>query len=426
MALPKIKIVTPKSPKKVALAKSTTPKSPTPKKPKKSPRRRPSFDIARSFVELNFAVLMSPELTPKEAKKARKAERKVVRREARRHHRARNTILSILGLLIICAGIVATWWMTSLRPVNADDTTTRQFVVDKGASTDQVATALEQAGFIRNALVFKLYSRLNNKVIQAGTHLLSPSYSTPQIADKLTQATADELEIQIPPGLTLKQLRTTWIKYGYTDAEIDAAYAATYDSILFAGRPDNLPVETRLEGYIYPDTYRIYSGDRLETVIKKSLNQFEQVVAANDLIAQFAARGMTFYEGVTLSSIVVKEVTNTDDQKTVAGVFYNRLRDGIVLGSDVTYKYAYAQGYCKLDTPAGCDSIYNTRKFGGLPPGPISNVSLTSLTAVAYPAETSYYYFVAGDGADDGKTFFSETEAEHEANIAAHCHKLCR
>jgi UPF0755 protein len=422
----KLQIVKPK----IRAKKATPAATKTPHQQKRHARkvtkaRRPSFDIARNFVEMNFAVLMGPELTPKEAKKLRKAEQKAERRETKKRHRVRNAILSVLGLLVICAGIGAVWWTTALQPVNADDTSTRQFVIDKGASTEQVAEALKEAGFIRNALAYRIYSRLNNKVIQAGTHYLSPSYSTPEIADKLTQANAEEVEVQIPPGLTLKQLRTTWKKYGYSDTEIDTAYSASYESTLFASRPDDLPVSTRLEGYIYPETYRIYSGDRLETIIKKSLNQFEQVAAAHNLSAQFAARGLTFYQGVTLASIVVKEVTNTDDQRTVAGIFYNRLRDKIVLGSDVTYKYAYAQGFCKQDTPA-CDSVYNTRKVGGLPPGPIANVSLSSLEAVAEPAETDYYYFVAGDGLDTGKTFFAKTEPEHEANIAAHCRELCR
>ncbi|MCL2280939.1 endolytic transglycosylase MltG [Candidatus Saccharibacteria bacterium] len=404
-----------------------------PKQKKSSLKRRPSFDIARSFVEMNFAVLMESELTPKELKKKRKAEAKAERKAEKQRHHVRNAILSLLALLLICAGIAITWWTTSLRPVDPGDTEERQFIVDKGVSTDQVATALQKAGFIRNALAFKIYARLNNTTVQAGTHYLSPSYSVPEIAEKLTKAVADELEIQIPPGLALSAqpgaeittLRDVFKKYGYTDEEIDAAYSATYESSLFDGRPDDLPIKNRLEGYIYPDTYRIYNGDKLETLIRKALDQFELVAAKNDLAAKFAAHGLNFYEGVTLASIVIKEVSNTEDQKTAASVFYNRLHSGIVLGSDVTYHYAYSQGYCELNTPA-CDSVYNTRQRRGLPPSPISNVNLASLTAVAYPAETDYYYFVSGDGADTGKTFFSRTESEHEANRRAHCRELCR
>jgi UPF0755 protein len=426
MSLPKVQIVLPKRTKTTTkTAKTTAAKPHAPRKRQKLPQRRPSFEIARSYVEMNFAVLMEPELTPKELKKKRKAEAKAERKAEKQRHYLRNTFLSLLGLLVVATGVAWFWWDSSLKPVDKNNTAERQFVIDKGAGTEQVANALREAGFIRSDLAFLIYCRLEGIVIQAGKHQLSPSYSTPEIAEKLTKALAEEIEIQVPPGLTLKQLSTTWKKYGFTDQEIDTAYQANYSSPLFDGRPDDLPAATRLEGYIYPETYRIYSGDKLETLIEKSLRQFEQVAAENDLTAKFAAEGLNFYQGVTLASIIVKEVTDSDDQKIVAGVFFNRLGDNIVLGSDVTYKYAYNQGYCGQDAPT-CDSIYNTRRYAGLPPGPIANVSLSSLIAAAYPEETEYYYFVAGDGLDLGKTFFARTEVEHEANVSAHCHELCR
>ena len=420
----------------MALSKIIKPKSPRQQRrhaKKIAKSRRPSFDIARNYIEMNFAVLMEPELTPKELRKKRKLEAKAEKKAAKQRHRVRNTFLSLLGLLIVAAGVALFWWDISLRPVKPTDDieniTTREFVVEKGDSIDQVAAALQKAGFIRSELAFRIYCRLNHTVIQAGKHQLSPSYSTPEIAERLTKAQAEELEIQVPPGLTLSELKKLFIeRYHFSSAEVDAAYAADYSSSLFDGRPADLPTEIRLEGYIYPETYRIYQGASLESLIKKSLNQFEKVAAENDLVAQFAAHKLTFYQGVTLASIVVKEVTNTEDQKTVAGVFYNRLRDGIVLGSDVTYHYAFARGLCGQDKTAlpSCNSIYNTRRYGGLPPSPIANVSLTALKAVANPTKTDYYYFVAGDGVDAGKTFFSKTESEHAANIAIHCHKLCR
>ena len=434
MAL-KIEVKKPKLPMKKATkslkmkaAKSTPPKTLSPRKAKKHAKkvikaRRPSFDIARDFVELNFAVLMEPELTPKEAKKARKAEAKLERLEARRRHRVRNTLLSLLGLLIICAGIAMFWWTTALKPVNPNDTKIRQFVVDQGTTTDQVATALQKAGFIRSELAFRIYSRLNKTVVQAGTHFLSASYSTPEIVKKLTQATADEVEIQVPPGLSLKQLRTTWKKYGYSDSEIDAAYSAEYESSLFEGRPSSLSIEMRLEGYIYPETYRIYRGDRLEILIKKCLDQFEQVVAKNDLVAQFAARGLSFYEGLTLTSIVQLEARKADEQQMVASVFYNRLGLGMSLGSDPTYRYAEANGLCGKGTAGTtCNSPYNTRIHVGLPPSPIANVNEQALIATTNPPASDNLYFVTGD---DGITRFAKTLAEHEEN-KKYCIKLCR
>ncbi|MDR1970279.1 MAG: endolytic transglycosylase MltG [Candidatus Nomurabacteria bacterium] len=433
MASSKLKIIAPKSPKKIIHAANSKVDKPTNHKPsshksivlkkrKKIPRRRPSFDISRSFVEMNFAVLMGPELTVKEAKKARKIEKKIARHEARRRHRVRNAILSFICLLIISASIAMAWWTTSLQPINKDDTRSRQFIVDKGATTDQIATALQKGGFIKNATVFKIYVRLNSIVIQAGTHLLSPSYSVPEIANKLTQALIDEVEIQVPPGLTLKQLRSTWKKHGYTEAEISAAYSASYKSSLLDDRPSNLPIERRLEGYIYPDTYRVYSSDKLEVVIQKAIDQFEQVATKNDLRAKFKAQKLTFYEGLTLASIIEKEVSSETDRKKVSGVFFNRIKVGEQLGADATYKYAFAEGLCSIDGP-GCNSAYNTRKHAGFPPGPISNVNLTALVAVAEPTSHNYFYYVSGD---NGKNYFSRTIKEHEANISKYCRKLCR
>ncbi len=424
MALPKIKVTLPESPKKTRqspLNNGLVSKESSKLSVDKTSHRdvkRPSFEIAKSYVEMNFAVLMKAPTTPEEAKKANKAARKAARRDDRKRHRVRNALLSLLGLLILCAVLASVWWMTAIQPVDKNDTSLRQFVVDKGATTTQVAVALQKTGFIRNAFAFELYARFNGSVIQAGTHLLSISDPMIEIVDKLAQAETNEISIQIPPGLTLQQLRNVWKKYDYTDAEIDAAYSAIYNSGILDGRPKG----ASLEGYIYPDTYRIYSTDKLEAVIQKALDQFTEVAQKNNLRAHFAAHGLTFYQGLILSSIVTREVSNANDQKTVAGVFYNRLASDMTLGSDVTFQYAFDQGLCEIDSP-DCDSTYNTRIHGGLPPGPISNPSLSALLAVANPTKSDYYYFVAGD---DGKTYYSKTSDDHEANVTKHCRTLCQ
>lgn len=430
MPLPKVEVVArKKSPaEKRAVTKSHTTTTVTstsshkhPKKSTKKIKRRSSFDIARSFVELNFVLLLGPELTAKEAKKAQKRARRLERRAIRERHRLRRAIVSTLVLLGLCAGAASIWWTTSLQPVDKNDTTIRRFVVDKGATTQEVANALQKAGFIRNATAYQIYVRLNNSTIQAGTHSLSSSYSTPEIARKLRVADIGEIDVQVPPGLTLKQLRSTWKKYGYTDADIDIAYAAKYNSIALGSRPEG----ASLEGYIFPDTYRVYSDAKLESIIQKALDQFDLIVAQNDLQAGFATQGLTFYEGVTMASLITTEVPGAEDQKLVASVFYNRLKSGISLGSDPTFKYAYNQGLCNVKTYL-CDSEYNTRLYKGLPPGPIANPTLSALQATADPATTDYYYFVSGDGAYKGQNFFARTLDEHSANIRAYCKESCQ
>lgn len=380
-------------------------------------KRRPSFEIASDFIELNFKPIIDAgdeaELTERQLRKKRKQERK----EKRQKHYVRNGIIAVVLLLLAASTVIAIWWHSSNEPVSLTDKNTYQFDVEEGATVDEVANGLQRAGFIKNTLAFRIYMRLNGNVIQAGSHMLSPSYTLSEIAEKLATADTDEVDIQIPPGLTLDELRSVFKKYDYTDAEIEQAFNATYDNAILADRPQG----ATLEGYLYPDTYRVYAGDSLEVVIGKALDKFASVADQYGLQDAFAARGLTFYQGATLASIVTKEVQKTDDQKLVAGVFYNRLNAGMPLGSDVTYMYAYKAGLCSENTP-DCDSVYNTRIYEGLPPGPIANPSLSALQAVANPTDSNYYYFVAGE---DGNTYFSETADQHNQAVADHCGSLC-
>jgi UPF0755 protein len=383
--------------------------------------RRPSVEIAKNFIELNIKTVIDAEKTANLTDKQRRKLDKAKRKSERKRHPIRNSLIVVTILGFLAAGSAALWWQTSIQPVNRADHNSYQFEIRQGDSTDQIAAALKKANFIRNTLAFKIYTRLNRNIIQAGTHMLSPSDSLPEIAAKLTRAETDEIDVQIPPGVTLKQLRDTLKKYDFTDVEIDQAFLASYDSDILADKP----ADASLEGYLYPDTYRIFAGDGLEAVIQKALDKMGQVVTENDLRTKFSHQGLTLNEALTLASIVVKEVGDSNDQKIVAGVFYNRLRAGMTLGSDVTFQYAFEQKLCADNTP-DCDSIYNTRRNSGLPPGPIANPSLSALLAVAEPTESNYFYFVAGDGSDEGKTFYAETSDQHNTNVFEHCHERCQ
>jgi UPF0755 protein len=139
-----------------------------------------------------------------------------------------------------------------------------------------------------------------------------------------------------------------------------------------------------------------------------------------ELRAQFAKRGLSVYQGITLASIIEKEVSVISDKALVSQVFYKRLSMDMGLESDPTAFYgAIIAGQ---EPSLRYDSAYNTYLVKGLPPGPISNVTQESLRAAANPANTDWLFFVAGD---DGKTYFSKTLAEHEVNIDRYCKKLC-
>lgn len=385
--------------------------------------RRPSVEIARDYVELDFKAVIDADrlksMTPEERKAAELAAKRAARKQLspKCWHALRIALCVIVVLVLVCSTVV-TWWNVSTSAADAKDITVRQFVVDKGASSMSVATALQRAGFIRNAIAFCIYVKLYGGNVQAGTHMLSPSFTLAKIAQTLASSTGTEINIQIPPGLTLDKLKDNFKKYDYTEQDVTAAFSKKYDNPILA----DLPKGASLEGYLYPDTYRVRAGDKLDVVINKALNQFYKVAKSNGILEGFKKHGLNIHKGITLASIVTKEVKDPSDQKKVAGVFYNRLTQGYNLGSDVTFKYAYAQGLCNTNS-SKCDSVYNTRINKGLPLGPIANPSLSALKAVANPDSMTAMYFVAGD---DGKTYFSDTLDQHNKAIAAHCTELCK
>lgn len=386
-------------------------------------KRRPSVEIAREYVELDFKAVIDAErlkaMSPEERKamaiKAKQALRKKL--SPKYWHMLRVAFCVTVVLVMICSTSVM-WWNSSTAAADVKDSTVRQFVVDKGASSMSVATALQRAGFIRNAIAFCIYVKLYGGSVQAGTHMLSPSFTLAKIAQTLSSSNGTEISIQIPPGLTLDKLKDNFKKYDYTEQDVTAAFNKKYKNPILA----DLPAGATLEGYLYPDTYRVRAGDKLDVVINKALNQFYKVAKSNGILDGFKKHKLNIHKGITLASIVTKEVKNPSDQKKVAGVFYNRLNQGYSLGSDVTFKYAYSQGLCDSNT-SKCDSVYNTRINKGLPPGPIANPSLSALKAVANPTNMTAMYFVAGD---DGKTYFSDTLDQHNKAIAAHCTELCK
>ena len=232
-------------------------------------------------------------------------------------------------------------------------------------------------------------------------------------------------EFTIRPGETIYEVKAALIEQGYSETEVTEAFASDYDFEFLKGRPEG----ATLEGYLFGETYEFYKTDSVKDILTKYLEGTGEMIAENDLVAKYTARGLSLYEGITLASIVQSESGNlTSEMPTVAQVFYSRLENGTPLGSDVTVSYALdtvdpdRQAYTDNQAALQVESCYNTRVNNGLPCGPISNPGLEALLAVAEPADTSYLYFLTGD---DGLMYYSSTEDEHLQNIAAHCQDLC-
>ncbi|HSE61821.1 MAG TPA: endolytic transglycosylase MltG [Candidatus Saccharimonadales bacterium] len=325
--------------------------------------------------------------------------------------------LVVLVLSAIAAGVAGYFWYQDALKAKSDSTESVRFTVDQGETADAVATQLEQKGIIKSALATQIYIKIAGKGdIKAGNYLFSPNQPPAEIFQWLSEGKVDTFKVTVLPGITLTEIKKDLQKYHYSAEAIDEAFAKQYTHPVLEGKPAG----TSLEGYLYPETYYVTSDTTVEQLIGAALDEFQKQIEKLSLRPMLAQESFTLYQGITLASIIEKEVTNTSDQRQVAQVFEKRLKEGMVLGSDVTYHY----GAKLLGVAASpdVDSPYNTRKVTGLPPGPIANFHIDALKAVAEPAQGDYLFFVAGD---DGVTHFARTNAEHEANIRQYCQKLC-
>jgi UPF0755 protein len=326
-------------------------------------------------------------------------------------------VLGLLALIIAaCVGMLV-WYTTELSPVDSKSTTLEPVGIVPNMSPSEIGELLKDTGVIKNAQAFVIYTRISGtqNSLQAGSYRLSPAESTPQIVEHLTKGSVDTFNITFLPGATLAENKEVLRKAGYTNEEIATGFAAIYDSPLFATKLSG----TDLEGYIYGETYNFAADASVKDILKTTFAQYEKIIDENDLITRFKAQGLSLYEGITLASIIQRESIGGDEAQ-IAQVFYSRLAIGMALGSDVTYQYIADKTGVERDT--NLDSPYNTRRYTGLPPGPISVPGIRSLLAVAEPAKGDYLFFLSGD---DDVTYYGRTLAEHEANIAAHCKVKC-
>lgn len=327
-------------------------------------------------------------------------------------------LLSFLALVIVLLGSAVLWYKISLRPVDAKATSRQRITISEGMSPSQIGALLEKDKLIRSSFAFDIYTRLSGtrSKLQAGAYALSPSQTTQAIVGDIVSGKVDNFSVTFLPGVTVKENKASLVKSGYSQAEVDAAFAKQYDHPLFASKP----ASADLEGYIYGETYQ-FSGDAtVEQILTRTFDEYYKVVKDENLVKAFKKQGLTLYEGITLASIVQREVPDAADQKQVAQIFLRRLKMDMPLGSDITAYFGADKA--GLERSVATDTPYNTRIHKGLPPGPVASPGLTALQAVAHPAAGDYLFFLSGD---DDKTYYAKTDEEHQANITNHCQIKC-
>jgi UPF0755 protein len=297
------------------------------------------------------------------------------------------------------------------------------FTIELGETAAMVSNQLNQAGLIRNAETFRIYlvyAGLDTH-LQAGEYQLNSGESPLNIAQKLQDATPEKVIFVILPGWRIEEIAALLPTSGL-EITSDEFIAAAKSPPL--GIPLNQPsAEIKsMEGFFFPDSYQISRKITLDQLIQIILQNFDVHVTA-EIRQGFARQGLSVLQGVSLASIVQREAVVKDEEPIIASVFLNRLKQNMKLDSDPTVQYALGYNLNQKTwwtnplstTNLQFDSAYNTYLYVGLPPGPISNPGLSALEAVAYPAETPYFYFRAKcDGS--GKHNFAITLEEQMQN----------
>ena len=292
------------------------------------------------------------------------------------------------------------------------------FKVAYGSSTTDIANALKEQGFIDNTWIFRVISKFMgfDSVYKAGRYVLTKdmNYYALMLAltgEPLKNPTQD---IMIPEGKTILETAEILAAQGYIDKDHFLALCEQLPTqYLFlnelAVSPDR---KYPLEGYLYPDTYKMDEGWTEQDLIDRMLRQFDRVFTY-EYYQRAEELGMTIDEVVTLASLIEMEAKYPADYKKISSVFHNRLKKDppMMLQCDATIQYARIyQGLGRttavLNKDLEIDSPYNTYKHLGLPPGPICSPRADAIEAALYPEETKYLYFFA---TPDGINIYNET-----------------
>lgn len=320
-------------------------------------------------------------------------------------------VLILLVTLLIAASVV--YYFYSLQPVTSDSSTveTVRLQVPSGRSIKSVAQELYESGIIRSQHVFYLAARKSNVMIKAGTYNLSSDLSVSEIFEQLQTGRQDYLSVSIPEGLTISKIARILSQNGVV-SEQEFISTAKNPALLYEY---GIPAES-FEGYIFPDTYFFNPGMTGEAVLRMMVDNFFNRISQIENISDITPEQLFYI--VRLASIVEREYRVASEAPLIASVFTNRLKRGIGLYSCATVEYIITeiQGKPHPDVITNkdlkIDNPYNTYRWAGLPPGPISCPGLIALNAAANPPKTSYYFFRLTD-VEKGTHYFSEDFDEH-------------
>lgn len=331
----------------------------------------------------------------------------------------------LLSLIIGLSGLG--YFYFGLISPNSSSVEKIDFEVKSGQGINEISSNLFGAGLIKDKFIFETYlwARDWEGKIKAGHYRLPENLSIKDLVNILKIGLVKkDLEIKIIEGWTVEDIADYLSKNDIASKDEFLSLAGdgakfisdNLDSYPFLSElllRNNNYSKVSLEGYLFPDTYTIYTDATSEDIIKKMLDNFD-VKLNGEMRAEIERQGKTIDEVVVLASIVEKEAAKYEDRRMAADIFLKRLKAGMPLQSDATINYITKKGTTRPSyEDLKVQSLYNTYTNKGLPPAPISNPSLSSIQAVIYPIDNDYYYFLTDN---DGNIYYARNMEEHQIN----------
>lgn len=333
-----------------------------------------------------------------------------------------------IGIVTLVVIIIAAFmfYLSGISAADKNDDELISINIPTGTGASQIIEILDENGFVKNKLCVKIHVKLGGyDTLQANNYLFSRDMSISEIFKAINTGDFNYLSknaITIVDGFTVpdaaaaiaeklpfnkSEIIAKWADVSYLRTLIDKYWFLTEDIL-------NSQLMFPLEGYLYPETYFVTDTDpTIESITEMILDK--TAAELDERKEEIEKTGMSVHELLTLASIVQNESLFEEDRAKIAGVFMNRLEQGMPLQSDITVLYALQEKRVDVTyDDLAVDSLYNTYMYTGLPVGPVCGVASYAIDATINYEKSDYLYFFA---TKDGKVIYNKTLSEHEKTV---------
>ena len=385
-------------------------------------------------------------------KVTRRSQESYTRSTKKKSKKLAGKIIAIVVLVLFIAGgttgfLGYKYIKSEIQPYSLTDKSTKAIEIPAGVASKEIGQILEKNHIIKNATAFQYYTKLKSLTgFKSGYYNLSPSMTLTTIAKTLQEGGTEKPvepvlgKITIPEGFTIDQMadkisdnvltksdkdKTPFTKEEFLKVVTDSTFIeqmkTTYPELFESLPASDSGVKYQLEGYLFPATYEYTKKSTMTSVVEHMIATMNQNLQPYYEKIKTGPNPKTVNEILSIAALTEKEANNDADRRNVAQVFYNRMNVGMTLGSNISILYAEGKLGQKTTLAedaavnTSLDSPFNLYLHSGYGPGPVTNPSLSAIKAAVEPTDNNDLYFVAD--VTTGKVYFSETQAEHDANV---------